>query len=415
MTTAANPKPRSASLWAVLAITLILSVGTGAVTLGLYFIAAASCGFSRSASFLLGVVLGAVYIPAALAAGPILKRLASRNSRLSPRSLLLGVVIAAGGVSLVPPLLLASGRDPCAAIWLVAVVYGSMTGFMWPIVEWYLAGGRKQGPLRTATGRFNITWTFAVVLSFWILAPFLAQSEDPEANAARALAVLYVVAALHLIAAGIIATLPDTPAKHLDIRHDPHPPIYTTLLATSRRLLPVSYLLMSVLGPAFPIALTAMAVDQAWQPVLVSVWLVSRAVTMLVLERWQGWHGQPVQLIAGAAALFLGFAGCLAGPVLGSLPLLVLALAVFGVGMGTIYTAALYYVLEIDDHGANAGGSHEALIGIGYTVGPLIGLAASLAVEAGLIGEAGFAPILVISAVVITAGGLLVFKARSKA
>lgn len=398
-------RPLKAPLWAVLAITFILSIGTGAVTQGLYFIAVASCGFSRSHSFLLGVVLGASYIPGALAAGPILRRVDRPGSRLTPRAVLMAVVLGAGVVSLVPPVLVELGRDPCAAVWLVAVVYGSTTGFMWPLVEWYLTGGRKQGPLRTATGRFNITWTVAVAVAFWMLAPFLADG-GPDADPQRATAALYVVAGLHLLAVFFILPLPATPAKHLDIQHDPHPPIYETLLAVSRRLLPTSYLLMCVLGPAFPIALTTMGVSPAWQPILVSVWLLSRVATMFTLERWHGWHGKPVPLAVGAAALFLGFTLTVTAPAIGSLPLLVASLGVFGVGMGTIYTSALYYVFEIDDHGANAGGSHEALIGIGYTMGPFIGLAASLAVDGELIAESAFPVALIAVTLVLTVMGL---------
>ncbi|MGP1271982.1 MAG: MFS transporter [Phycisphaerales bacterium] len=413
MTPAADqPRPAKAPLWAVLAITFILSIGTGAVTQGLYFIADASCDFSRSASFLLGVVLGACYIPGALAAGPVLRRLEARAASLTPRSILLGITVTAGAVSLLPPIVLAVHRDPTAAVWIVGAVYGLTTGFMWPLVEWYLAGGRKQQPLRAATGRFNITWTTAVVAAFWVLSPFLS-AEGASTDPARALAALYLVAALHAVAIPFILALPRTPARHLDIHHEPHSPIYHTLLRASRRLLPASYLLMCVLGPAFPVALTAMGIDRAWQPILVSVWLIARVASMLLLERWHGWHGRAWPLAIGAAALFLGFAGAAAAPPLGSLPMLILSLATFGVGMGTVYTSALYYALEIGDHGADAGGSHEALIGVGYTVGPLIGLAISTAIDAGALEERAFAPALIASAILFTGLGL-VMSVRSK-
>ncbi|MEL7484526.1 MAG: hypothetical protein AAFN41_09245, partial [Planctomycetota bacterium] len=65
-----HPQQAPAPLWRVLTITFLLSIGTGSVTQGLYFIAEATGTFDRPARFLLGVVMGAVYIPAALAAGP---------------------------------------------------------------------------------------------------------------------------------------------------------------------------------------------------------------------------------------------------------------------------------------------------------------------------------------------------------
>ena len=49
------------------------------------------------------------------------------------------------------------------------------------------------------------------------------------------------------------------------------------------------------------------------------------------------------------------------------------------------YTAALYYVMEVGGGEVDAGGSHEALIGIGYTVGPLCGVFSCALVRAGWI------------------------------
>lgn len=44
--------------------------------------------------------------------------------------------------------------------------------------------------------------------------------------------------------------------------------------------------------------------------------------------------------------------------------------------MGIIYCAALYYAMAVGHADVDAGGKHEASIGLGYGVGPLCGLAA---------------------------------------
>jgi MFS family permease len=178
--------------------------------------------------------------------------------------------------------------------------------------------------------------------------------------------------------------------------------VYLSLLALARRMLPLSYLLMSVMGPFFPGALRRMGVALEWQPVLVSVWLSVRVVTMVVLERWHGWHGRYGPLVLAAGALGGGFVACVLAPSVLGMPLLVAGLVAFGVGMGISYTAALYYVLEVGSHGAEAGGSHEALIGLGYTVGPGIGLAAALSVQAGLLPESAFDVVIAVSALGVT-------------
>jgi len=53
----------------------------------------------------------------------------------------------------------------------------------------------------------------------------------------------------------------------------------------------------------------------------------------------------------------------------------VAGLALFGTGMGLTYCLALYYALAVGKGAVDAGGGFEALIGLGYFAGPLLGLA----------------------------------------
>ena len=59
---------------------------------------------------------------------------------------------------------------------------------------------------------------------------------------------------------------------------------------------------------------------------------------------------------------------------------LVVGLAVYGLGKALVYMAALHYGLAVGKSEVQAGGKHEALIGCGYAVGPACGLAATAAV-----------------------------------
>jgi hypothetical protein len=332
--------------------------------------------------------MGAIYIPAALAAGPLLRRLESRSATLSPKLILAALISLGGLAALIPPALSRLSVDPCPGIWITAVLYSISTGLMWPVVEWYLSGGRKHAALRSATGKFNITWTAAIVLCFWILFFFLERAP---------LDFLALLGGLHIAGLVIVAGLPTRPPPPLE-HHEPHPPLYDRMLRVARRLLPISYLLMSALGPYFPGALTSLGVELRWQPVFASIWLVARVGAMTTLERWHGWHDKWTTLILGTTLLVAGFAGCVLAPVAQSLPLMAAALAAFGLGMGVIYTAALYYALEAGGHSADAGGTHEALIGFGYTAGPAIGLAAALAVESNAIPDSRFGLTIVIAA-----------------
>ena len=57
-----------------------------------------------------------------------------------------------------------------------------------------------------------------------------------------------------------------------------------------------------------------------------------------------------------------------------SLPLMLAGFAAFGAGMGIVYYAALYYAMAVGRAEVDAGGTHEGLIGLGYSIGPLTGL-----------------------------------------
>jgi hypothetical protein len=46
----------------------------------------------------------------------------------------------------------------------------------------------------------------------------------------------------------------------------------------------------------------------------------------------------------------------------------------FGTAAGFLYTAALYYAQLVQNASVDAGGAHEALIGVGYALGPGAGL-----------------------------------------
>jgi len=52
----------------------------------------------------------------------------------------------------------------------------------------------------------------------------------------------------------------------------------------------------------------------------------------------------------------------------------VTGLVCFGLGHAMIYYAALYYRMSVGHAQVESGGTHEALIGLGYSVGPAVAL-----------------------------------------
>jgi hypothetical protein len=83
------------------------------------------------------------------------------------------------------------------------------------------------------------------------------------------------------------------------------------------------------------------------------------------------WHGRWATLALGG----VGLAGGLALVLLAQTPAgIVAGLLLYGAGMGLTYYAALYYSMAVGHAAVDAGGNFEALIGLGYLVGPMLGV-----------------------------------------
>lgn len=385
MTAPARPTP----LWAVLTVTFINSVGTGVANNGIYFLTKSAYGFKEVENYAFALLLGVTYIAGALGVGPALTRLAAKSERINTRMVLAGVAAAMGASCLLPLVARGLSDSPTGGswgVWAMIAIYSPVSGALWPITEGYVSGGRSGSHLRAAIGRFNVTWSAALVVCFWAVAPLVKDAP------------LTVIAGLGVLHAATILLLPAfgaDPGEHAAERHEPHPPVYHRLLAVHRILLPASYVVLAAFTPYLPTLLSdRLGIAIAWLTPAASVWLLGRAGTFVLFERWHGWHGKWWTPIAGASLLLSGFAlavvapGVLAGTV--ALAASLAGLAAFGIGMAVIYTAALYYAMEVGRAEVDAGGVHESLIGVGYTLGPLCGLAAGGLVSAGAIDAAWY-------------------------
>lgn len=361
-------KPTPTPLWAVLTLTFLGSLGTGAITNGFSFIATEGLGYSRTMNLLMALVLGVSYIAGALASGPIVAHLSKRSTRMSPRGLLVIVICLIGLACQLP--LLAQRLAPELlepALWALIIIFSPMTGILWPIVEAYLSGGRREKALRTALGQFNVIWAGALVLSFWGMAPLLA--EHP-------FVILSVLGGFQLLMLVLLRWFTPYPPRHLDLDHAPPPEVYRRLLIIFRVLLIASYIVLSALSPLLPIVENKLNVSVHWMTPLASVWLTSRVFMFLLFERWHGWHGRWWTPWTGMALMLIGFALCMGSPMAPSvgIALLITGLAITGMGIAITYYGALYYAMSVGNSEVDAGGKHEAMIGMGYTLGPLCGL-----------------------------------------
>ena len=79
--------------------------------------------------------------------------------------------------------------------------------------------------------------------------------------------------------------------------------------------------------------------------------------------------------------------------------------------MSVIYAGAIYYAMEVGAAEVEAGGMHEALIGVGYTGGPMLGVMAVTLQRAGVLSDRGVSTFLLVGVLcVLTLAATLVAK-----
>ncbi|MBL8764331.1 MAG: hypothetical protein JNM07_08695 [Phycisphaerae bacterium] len=359
----------------------IQSLAAGTVGNAIYFITTKAYGYSSTLNFTLGIIQGLTYIVGALAVGPALRWAERAYPSLTPRRVLGFISLALALLCALPAVVrnqLAPGSAPTAgswAVWVLVSIYFPVCGCMWPIVQSYVSGGRTARGLRSAIGGYNVLWSATAVLGLVVISPALEH---------HPLDILAATGAVHLLAALSLPLIRSTPGSHVDDRTQPHPPQYRGLLATHRSLLPMTYFVMNAMLPMLPSLYTRIGFGAAIWPLVTASWHLARVATFLAMQIWHGWQGRWESPVIGTLLLLGGFVGVILAPEVGvpeqrgpCLALLLISLIAFGTGAAAIYTAALYYVMETKTKKVDAGGSHEALIGVGYTTGPLCGLAAA--------------------------------------
>jgi MFS family permease len=102
---------------------------------------------------------------------------------------------------------------------------------------------------------------------------------------------------------------------------------------------------------------------------------IARVATFWSLGKFLGWRGRKLPIVISIAVLPAAFLLILFG---GNVVTIVLGELLFGACSGLLYTAALYYAQVVKNASVEAGGAHEGLIGVGFALGPLVGLVAQL-------------------------------------
>jgi len=380
------PSPRAQS-WALHTITCVNSLGTGVLWNGLSFLVEREYAYTRQETLALYVGTAMAYAIAAWWTGSLLRRL---GNQVSPRAFLGWIFVAQG---LAAPLVLIPGSS--IGLVVAASVLSIAGAMMWPVVEAYVSSGRDGRAMRRSIGLWSINWMVSVGACLLLMAPLYATGHTRWAMVA--------VLPISVLSIVCLRFLPREPAPHGTELHDA-PDSYRPMLAGARVLLPTAYIVVGAISPILPYAIDALAIDPAWRTPLGSLWLLARAAAVCVLAVTHFWHGRWQGLVIAALALTGGFTMAAFAP---NTITLVIGLVALGIGHGVLYYSALYYAMRLERADVDAGGTHEALIGLGYVVGPGAALVGSM--------WSGVRGIVILELIVLALGLLLAVRAWRRA
>jgi len=361
----------------VLALTFFASIGAAVTWQGIFYVAKALFKYTATQNLIVGAALGFVYALAAFYAASITDAVRAASARLtgarlSTRGIMVTILALSAVISIVPKAI-----PTQVGLWTFGLVSVPLLGLFWPTVETYVSSGQRGRSLNRAAGLWNMCWAFALLPGMWVMAPLLTWHPTW---------VIPTLAPMMLIAMAIALTFPKEPGSHGEASHEHTPAqdaLYRRLLRVFRICLVISYLASSSLGPVVPQLMASLDVPMVWRTPLQSVWMLSRLLTFILLGVWHGWHGKARYAPISVALFVVGFTLAITATAsFGSVAQLTVGLVMMGIGLGVTYAAAIFYALEVGTTDVDAGARHEASIGLGYTLGPLLLLSA---IELGLL------------------------------
>ena len=322
---------------------------------GLYFFTNDVLHFTQAQNLWLALLYGIAYVGGASSSHRMTQRLGERTALLGALGALVLLHLA---IAVFPTALFLS---------LAFVGVALFQGAIWPIFESYMSAGESPQSLGRALSRYNLAWSLSVAPALTITGPLIASGEPRS---------LFLVAAL--MNAGVwlsCRAFPEHPAHHavghvVDLSAGTLER-YRGLLVSARFAMLESYILLFLLAPLMPEIMQSVGFSTASATRAAGLLDVARFGCFFGLFLFGGWHGKRLPLWLAIAALPCGFALVLLGQ---DASTVICGEVLFGFAAGFLYTAALYYAQLVQNASVDAGGAHEALIGLGYALGPGAGL-----------------------------------------
>ena len=252
----------------------------------------------------------------------------------------------------------------------VLILWTASQFVVWPALEALVTEGERGAARANIVGIYSVVWAACSALSYFFgggLFEWLGSGS-----------IFWLPPGLHLLQIVVIwgfarrpeeepATLPMRPlqeAKSLSVRRGPSPQAFQRMAWIAN---PFACVAAFTLLAMIPELARRMGLSTMMAGLFCSIWFFARLAAFVVMWRWPGWHYRFRWLMAGYVLLIVGFATVLTA---GDLLWLSFGQVAFGLAVGSLYYASLFYSMDVGEARAEQGGIHEAMMGAGNFVGP---------------------------------------------
>lgn len=262
---------------------------------------------------------------------------------------------------------------PSLPVQLAVMVMWAASQFMvWPALEALVTDGVAGAARARIVGIYSVVWASCSALSYFFGGAVFERLGSGS--------IFWLPPGIHLLQMVVLwgfARRHDKPPAAV-----PQPSAEPETPATLLRPCPRSFQRMAWLANPFacvaaftllamiPELARRMGLSTTMAGLFCSIWFFARLAAFVVMWQWPGWHYRFRWLLGGYLLLIVGFATVLTAD---GLLQLAAGQVAFGLAVGVLYYASLFYSMDVGEARAEQGGIHEAMMGAGNLVGPGIG------------------------------------------
>ena len=256
--------------------------------------------------------------------------------------------------------------DSIVGLFIAVSWVAASFAFFWAPIQNKLSTFTTESSLGPILGVFNICWCCGVfvgpIISSW------AYSVSGFYGSLAASGIIITAALFILVPAFPGTMLPPNPEPPLNNHNNSR---YALMfLSIARLAVFAGYFAVTGITRLFPRFATHFGIDVVTAGTLVSVIFAAQTLTFLILRYTSRWQYSFKTLVALQIA---AVAGLVLIPFTRSMLLIGMILCSVGALIGLVYYSSLFYALALRDKAGRRSGIHEAMVGSGAAIGPLLG------------------------------------------